>query len=215
MIKELLTIILKYINGNCIFCNKYIHQIYSLCDDCSSLCTKFIPNNICIFCNIEKPCICNVEYRILYTYNSIISKVILDMKYNNDINFSIFFAKQMAQYVNNKSSILISIPTTIKRLRNRGYNQSVEICKHINNMCKIPHYYDVLQKNRNTEQKNKNKQERLLNSTSINLFNYHKIIDQDIIIVDDVIASGATIQRCINLLSPYAKSIMIFAVAKT
>ena len=70
-------------------------------------------------------------------------------------------------------------------------------------------------KTKNYNQQNKTKEERQKNSKSLEINSIQGILGQNILLVDDIIASGSTISRCTNLLKPLCKSINIVAIAKS
>ena len=61
----------------------------------------------------------------------------------------------------------------------------------------------------------KNIYHRNINSKYIQVNNIKDIVGKDVCIVDDVIASGSTIERCYELIQEYVNSVSILSIAKT
>lgn len=204
----------NFIFGNCVYCHTFIYKENDLCDLCEK---NFINYKIlkCIFCNLSRQCICiNIQYNVLYKYNKYVSDIILRFKYNNEHNLSMFFAYKMLKFIQN-DVVFLCIPTTRKKLIQRTYNQSAEICKQLSYLTHMKFDASVFIKTKTTSQQNASAAQRIQNATTIELNNISNIINKNVVIIDDVIASGATILRCINLLKPYVNNIHVIVIAKT
>ena len=102
----------------------------------------------------------------------------------------------------NKADIIIPIPLHIEKLRKRGYNQSDHFAKGLSNSLQIPWSNSLIQRKIFTEtQTGKNRIERWENVDDIFEFNNQDFYkNKHIILVDDVITTGATIEACANAL---------------
>ena len=112
-----------------------------------------------------------------------------------------------------QNSVLVPVPIHIKKLRERGYNQSEELAKELSKVLKIPVATNVLTKIKHTEPQMKlSKAER-----EKNLFGAFSIChpresgDPDLVrsdltkfskifLVDDVYTTGSTMQECAKTL---------------
>jgi ComF family protein len=111
---------------------------------------------------------------------------------------------------------LVPVPLHKRKKRERGYNQSEFLCKGINKIIPIPVLPSLLKRIRYTQtQTHLNLMERLYNVEDAfviprNRISYVK--GKTIIVVDDVITTGSTIDSCANqlILNGAAK---IFAVS--
>lgn len=94
---------------------------------------------------------------------------------------------------------IIPVPLHKKRLQKRGYNQSEHFAKGLSEVLSIPIVTNVLIKGKFTEtQTHKTREERAENiSTSFYLQNSEIIKNKNILLVDDVITTGATTEACI------------------
>lgn len=119
--------------------------------------------------------------------------------------------------------VLIPIPLHPSRLKQRGFNQSYELAKHIGRQLDIPVYKDTLIRHSPTpKQSGLNRKEREKNIK--NAFRFKEpskaklagIMGKHIAILDDVITTSSTVREAaitLNLGKPAA--ISIIAIAKT
>lgn len=99
-----------------------------------------------------------------------------------------------------KPDAIIPIPLHVKRLRQRGYNQALEIAKPLSKQLNIPILTNHLVRNKHTRpQTDCTIKERKKNiSNSFTVVNPPQF--QTIAIVDDVITTGATINEAAKVL---------------
>lgn len=89
--------------------------------------------------------------------------------------------------------MVTSVPVATSRLRQRGYNQSELVAKQVAHSLSLP-YRPLLRRLRNTQQVGKTRQQRL--SQVSGLFVARSAPPQRILIVDDVLTTGATLNTC-------------------
>ena len=94
--------------------------------------------------------------------------------------------------------VVVPVPLHSKKQKKRGYNQVALFAKHISQAIKAEYREDILTKVSNT--KTQTKKGRLLrweNTKEVFEVNTHVKKDfQHILLVDDVITTGATIEAC-------------------
>ncbi len=107
---------------------------------------------------------------------------------------------------------ICAVPLHWSRYLERGYNQSAVLAKHLSQTSGIP-YKPLLKRIRRTSQQAKlSKAARLSNVSEAFLAKEHK---GRILLIDDVITSGATSQACMEaLLNAGAKDVKIAAIAR-
>lgn len=99
--------------------------------------------------------------------------------------------------------LLVPVPLHPRRLRERGFNQSEYICRGIQDITKIPIDTAHLSRLRNNPQQSRS----MLNQRDENVKDLFTIAypeewkGKHILLVDDVITSGATLFECMKLLS--------------
>ena len=102
----------------------------------------------------------------------------------------------------NTIDAVIPVPLHKKKLKKRGYNQVTQFGKQLALALHADYLDDVLIKITNTNsQVSKNRLSRWTNSETIfSIQHLEKINGKHILLVDDIITTGATMEACVNLL---------------
>jgi len=119
-----------------------------------------------------------------------------------------------AQY-DQKFSVIVPVPLHPSRRRKRGYNQSEEFARGLSQSLNVP-FTDALARTAKTEtQTRKTKLKRWQNVSEVfRVKEEDQIINRDILLVDDVITTGATIEACAQvLLKEGCSSVSIASIA--
>lgn len=112
---------------------------------------------------------------------------------------------------------LVPVPLNYKKLKKRGYNQSDKICEGLGTALGIPVADDALIRTRATDtQTRKGRIQRWENVRDIFRVNGDTIEGKRVIIVDDVITTGSTVESCAQALldSRCEVGVLSLAVAK-
>jgi ComF family protein len=111
-------------------------------------------------------------------------------------------------------SFVCNVPLHVKKKRSRGYDQSEELAKRISETMGIP-YINALRRVRFTKTQTKlTEQQRRENIKGA--FEKAKDLSGDVLIVDDVLTTGATAIECSQILkSAGAKSVTVLTFAKS
>ncbi len=150
------------------------------------------------------------EIIIVCKYQGVIKKLIHNFKYKSVINIGDIIARIIYRSVNFPScDLLVPIPIHKNKKSKRGFNQSEEIIKSLSKLTNIP-YENLLIKKRNTKSQMsiRNKEERMINladSFAINESAISQILtkighESTVILVDDVITTGSTLNECAKIL---------------
>lgn len=170
-------------------------------------------------------------YTIFDYRNPIMKKIVWNLKYKNKKQLSFTIANYLYPKIleelselkvleNFNAPLLIPIPLSSKRHRQRGYNQSMLIAKELEKLDKKENFVlgkNILFKIKETEHQAhiKNKQDRLKNL--INTFqvkNKELLKNRNIILIDDVVTTGATLREAKKVLKQNgAKKIIAFTIA--
>jgi len=137
-----------------------------------------------------------------------IEKILHRLKYEEKpqiaYNLGRFYGQILERYPNWKSAdFLIPVPLHPKKQRKRGYNQSESFAKGISAEIGIPICTNVLVRKVNTSTQTKmNRVQRLFNTeNSFGLINESNLLNKKIILLDDVLTTGATLEACAVQLS--------------
>jgi ComF family protein len=162
------------------------------------------------------------EHMYVFPYEGIIRKVILSYKFRDKAylykTFTNFLLKNSKFVENIKCyDIIIAVPVSKERKKERGYNQSALIAKDIAKATNIRVVTNVLYKEKNiAPQSTLNKEERGTNiKGAFKLYNANIIKNKNIILVDDIYTTGSTVNECSKLLKEAgATKIGILTLAK-
>lgn len=97
---------------------------------------------------------------------------------------------------------IIPVPLHPKRFKERGYNQAEAIARGLSEAMGVPVVTDVLLRNIYTQtQTKKTRMERMQNiAGAFTICNPEKIEGGHVLLVDDVITTGATLETCTQTL---------------
>lgn len=153
-------------------------------------------------------------------------KLLHKLKYGNKPQIGVALGQllgnelaKVADYAN--VEFVVPVPLHIKRQRKRGYNQSEKIAAGISQAIGKPLLTDaVFRKRYNETQTKKTREERWSNVSDI--FAVHpgaeaRLAGKHILLVDDVLTTGSTIEACITAMLKAADckvSVVTLAVAK-
>ena len=194
------------------------------CLQCAEILTpeeKITSGNICQKC-LQSPPICT-KTSVPFLYNDAIRYLIIELKFNKKLIYSHLLGTLLTQYIQQHYTtsalpdFLLPIPLHDQRLRKRGFNQAVEICRVLSKNLNIPILRQYITKTKSTiPQAQLSAQQRQLNlKHSFQL--KQPVPNARIAIVDDVITTGATIHEVAKLLqnSGLNQPLYAWACAKT
>lgn len=159
----------------------------------------------------------------LYNKGNAIQQLIHNFKYRGHKNIGIFLGEELGNEISGISalddiSFILPVPLHPKKQKKRGFNQSEVIAKGIAAKTNTEVNNSILiRKSFSTTQTRKSKYERWENVESIFALKDEKAIEnKHILLVDDVITTGATIEACVLcLLKAEGVRVSIAAVAFT
>ena len=211
----------------CIFCGRDIPLPY-ICDDCLKE-DIFNEGNRCIKCDTplkDDNLVCDHckktkrHFNGVYCplkYAGIVRKALLQFKSDG----AKYLAKPFAKFISQRLDVdqvefdvIVPVPSHKSTIRKRGYNPAKVLADELGKITSKP-VVDAFYKMRKTKnQKFLDYQERQSNlENTIMLLNNSAIKGKNVLIVDDIITTGATIEACAVLLHK-AKNIYAAAVAR-
>ncbi len=158
--------------------------------------------------------------KYVFETDKTLQQIIHALKYNKQFKLGVFLGELLAEGIKMRDwQIDLIIPVPIHHLKKaeRGYNQSDYLAKGLSKGLNIPYSGNSIKRIKYTESQTKLKlKERALNvSNAFKGRHTKKVSGKNILIVDDVCTTGATILECANVLigaganSVYACSVAI------
>lgn len=199
----------------CPYCKAKIKNYRSECASCQKISENFETHKACReFFPLNKVIIAT-------EYNKVTKELIAELKYRYVTNLVDFIALKMAgslgkQLKRTKSKpILIPVPLHKKRKRERGFNQADLLCKVISERLQIPTVSAIKRIKYTKAQATLNREKRLGNlAGAFRLDTRHRIAPNSLmIIVDDVVTTGATLSLCARTLKHNFKFAQIWGLA--
>ena len=196
----------------CLSCERDIQKGEDFCEKCKKE-LPFNNGNVCEVCGINIPskgkcvrCSGKKVYemaRAPFLYDGIIKKLIHNFKYNNAKYLFKPLGKYMAEcYIENnmQAEIIIPIPLFCKKIKKRGYNQAYKLAEEIGKILSLP-TINALERIKDTPtQTALDFKERKANIKGAFKCIDRSIKNRNILLIDDVYTSGATIKEACKVL---------------
>lgn len=148
-------------------------------------------------------------------YDGVLAEAINHLKFHGLKRLAKPLGKLLLDFDLSGMDSVVPVPLSIKRLRERGFNQSLLLARVISREKKLPLLIDILFKKKETPpQTGLSGKERLLNLK--NAF----VVKRDIrglrlLLVDDVMTTGATVTECSKqLMKAGAKEVTVLTLAR-
>jgi len=198
------------------------------CDECND---RIIPpkGRTCTACGfpLEKGTLCpicedwpnRIYVRPFAYYKKPLSSAILKLKYRSDqalANTMAFWLVGVYHRTGWMADCVIPVPLADVRLKQRGYNQVTLIATSFAKELKLPLFTNALERVRETQsQVGLGRQERHINVEGAFRADSRIVQDQSIVILDDLLTSGATLKNCaVALLNAGAAQVFCLTVGR-
>lgn len=128
-------------------------------------------------------------------------EAIHQLKYRNLRALAVPLAKLLQDYLITDpvpAEVLVPVPLHRKRLRERGYNQSSLLARQLGKLANLPVADDCLIRQRHAlpQARTATVEERQSNVTDAFACRDHRLRDKQVLLIDDVSTSGATLDAC-------------------
>ncbi|MDX1444568.1 ComF family protein [Lishizhenia sp.] len=144
---------------------------------------------------------------LYFKSHSSTQSILHQIKYNHGKSLAIYMGQLMAHKWKASPHFeafdgIIPVSLHNKKHFKRGYNQSLLLAQGLSEILEIPIYENVLIKRKhNSSQTKKSRAERIDNVAKVfQLQNEETIVHKHILLVDDVLTTGATLEACALLL---------------
>ncbi len=204
---------------SCIGCQ---HEGSIICPDCES--RLYYPEH-CVRC--KKPSLGGLTcakcasrspisaFVVVSSYDGLAKKLITHMKYHPSPSSADRVGEILASklpYIESSESVVTHIPTTPSRVRERGFDQSHEMAKCLANTRKL-HFSTTLRRLTKSHQVGATKTERYKHMVkAFSVKNRQLFKDKTVVLVDDVMTTGATVESAARELKKAGASKVIVAV---
>lgn len=140
-----------------------------------------------------------------FTKRGRIQRILHALKYRNQPDIGVVLGRVYGKKLKDcgyEFDLIVPVPLHRMRLRRRGYNQSEKFAEGLAEMLEIPAMKDVLIRLTKTEtQTRKTKLKRWENVSSVfAVSNESSIRGRHVLLVDDVVTTGATLEACATVL---------------
>lgn len=178
----------------CLVCEKKLPFIYSPEDALAALEGKeFFPEAVSFFYSL-----------FYYTKDNAVADMIHRIKYNGQFRLARKLGALLGEKISSQSwdgFTIIPVPVHKKRRISRGFNQSEEIGKGLKNVLSLPLVNNYLiRTSSETSQTSKDKFQRSAVLNSSFEINKKIAVSERILLIDDVITTGSTINACVRAL---------------
>ena len=216
----------------CIICLKFVSSFGTLCSKCWSN-INFLSDRYCYSCGVAfystiQKDLCPKCFvypppfqsaKSVFAYNDYSKRAIERFKFLGCTYSAPIYAKWMVKYCSSifkAVDLIVPVPLHISRLRMRKYNQSVLIAKNLSDITKIPINLNSLFRVKKTDsQVGLTKKQRIANVAGAFICRNDAFLDKRIVIVDDVMTTGSTINACAKEIRKNgSKSIKVVTLAR-
>ena len=136
-----------------------------------------------------------------FRFDGVMRQAIYQLKYRNLRALAVPLAKLLQDYLTTShvpGEALVPVPLHQKRLRQRGYNQSCLLAQDLGKLVNLPVIDNCLVRLRHTppQARTSTVDERRSNVAGAFTCRDHRLQDKQVLLVDDVCTSGATLNAC-------------------
>ena len=181
----------------CYFCRCLLPRIMPpLCPRCGKPQSSGIPCPSCVGWQAKIDGI-----RSPFQFDGVMRQAIYQLKYKNLRALAELLAELLQDYLATNpvpGEVLVPVPLHQKRLRERGYNQSNLLARELGKLINLPVVDDCLIRHQHAppQARTATIDERQQNVANAFICRDHRLKDKQVLLIDDVSTSGATLDAC-------------------
>lgn len=199
-------------NNECLICERTVDKHRYICDHCHSL---FEPINLRLARNFQ---FIDEAYSCFY-YNELMRRTLYDYKFKNKRYYGRMFAEMLTDKIftlklHNFIDYILPVPLSEGMYKKRGFNQSELMGKYVSEKTGIPMSVGNLIKIKESmEQARLDSVDRLKNlDSAFEIRNPEEFQGKNILILDDLITTGTTVDKCAEVLKDVAAKVIALSV---
>ena len=137
---------------------------------------------------------------VRFEFSPIFQQLIHLLKYEHFTGVATILAQSLAEFIPLNFDLVTAVPLNPVRLKERGYNQSALLAQNLSQITRIPFDDTILKRVRNTPSQTKlSRSERQANVRDA-FIAFGDLEGKRILIVDDVVTTGSTLNECARVL---------------
>ena len=153
--------------------------------------------------------------RAAYPYTAQARRLIIRLKYEHVRDAAVPLARAMAMLPGGEADLLVPVPTTKKRQRERGYNQAQVLAELIGKETGMPVIPALQRTDEHAAQVKLSGQSRRQNLRGVMVAD-DRVCGKHVLLIDDVYTTGSTAEEAARaLLAAGALSVQVFTAAKS
>lgn len=204
------------------FCEKCYNEFEKLLNSTCPVCGGSIKECVCLELSSIK------KLYFLFWYDKVWSaEFVSEIKYGGDYRYISYFGKLIADVILNDSdkipfSGVCYVPRSKRNVRIRGFDQSKLLAESVSYHLELPLLHCLKRIGKSEEQKKLSGLDRMENVKNkfmidySELVNEHGVIPSSLLLIDDVVTTGATVNECTSLLKKCGvRRVYVGAIAQT
>ena len=146
-----------------------------------------------------------------FRFDGVIREAVHQLKYRNLRALVVPLVELLQNYVSSNSipgEVLVPVPLHKRKLRERGYNQSQLLARELGKLINLPVVDDCLIRQAHTpfQARASTIDERRINVANAFVCHDHRLRGKQVLLMDDVATSGATLDACASALKAVGAS---------
>lgn len=155
---------------------------------------------------------------LLFKKQGIVQQLLHELKYGNQPDLGVLIGRLYGSKLKEAGftfDAIVAVPLHPKKKKLRGYNQSDTFAQGLSEVLGCKHHEKaVIRKKATSTQTKKNRYDRWLNVGEVFEVNQPELLaNKKILLVDDVITTGATIEACAQEILNYTPHLSVASIA--